>query len=124
MAHTIKCYFSLKEQIEGCSDAFFVRKDGRPFTQYNVSKVVKDFMGCRSHADRISPYVFRHSFATHLLNEGADISAIKELLGHSDLAATEVYTHVSRQYLKETYRHAHPRATRKDDSQKNENSNL
>ncbi len=113
LAHTIKSYFSLKRQIEGCSKAFFVRADGSPFNEYCVTKVVKQFMTPISHADRISPHIFRHSFATHLLNEGADINAIKELLGHTDLAATEVYTHVSRQHLKETYKHAHPRATKK-----------
>ncbi len=110
LAHTIKCYFSLKVEIEGCSTAFFVRSDGTPFTQYNISKVVKDYMTFFSNAERISPHIFRHSFATHLLNEGADINAIKELLGHTDLAATEVYTHVSREHLKETYQHAHPRS--------------
>ena len=113
LLHNIKCYFSLKKQIEGCSDAFFVRADGRPFTEYNVQAVVKKYMTLFSKADRISPHVFRHSFATHMLNEGVDISAIKELLGHADLTATEVYTHVSRQHLKETYTHAHPRATKK-----------
>lgn len=105
----INSYFSLKKEIEGCSEAFFVRDDGSPFTQNDVAKVVKKYMSQFSNADRISPHVFRHSFATHLLNEGADISAIKELLGHTDLTATEVYTHVSRQHLKETYKHTHPR---------------
>ncbi|MBP5547578.1 MAG: tyrosine-type recombinase/integrase [Bacteroidales bacterium] len=112
--HTIKCYFSLKSENGLTSEAFFVRTDGKPFTQYDVRKIVLKYMGQFSNADRISPHVFRHSFATHLLNEGADISAIKELLGHSDLTATEVYTHVSRQHLKETYKHTHPREIKKD----------
>lgn len=113
LAHTIKCYFSLKDQEVGPAEAFFVRLDGTPFKPYDVAKVVKQYMTAISHADRISPHVFRHSFATHLLNEGADIGAIKELLGHSDLSATEVYTHVSRQHIKESYKHAHPREIRK-----------
>lgn len=107
--HNIKCYFSLKREKGYGTEAFFVRDDGTPFTKYDVSKAVKKYMGPVSQADRISPHVFRHSFATHLLNEGADINAIKELLGHTDLSATEVYTHVSRQHLKETYLHTHPR---------------
>ena len=96
------------------SEFLFVRADGTPLTNYDVGKTVKKYMGSLSRADRISPHIFRHSFATHLLNEGADINAIKELLGHSDLSATEIYTHVSRQYLKETYKHTHPRERRND----------
>ena len=109
LLHNIKCYFSLKEQEVGKSDAFFVRNNGTPFKGYDVDRIVKRYMTPLSHADRISPHVFRHSFATHMLNEGADIGAIKELLGHTDLSATEVYTHVSRQRIQEVYRHAHPR---------------
>jgi integrase/recombinase XerC len=113
--HTIKCYFSLKRQMGFGSEVFFMRSDGTPFTRYDVYKTVKKYMSLFSHADKISPHVFRHSFATHMLNDGADIGAIKELLGHTDLSATEVYTHVSRQHLKDTYRHTHPRATKKSE---------
>ena len=114
LLHNIKCYFSLKRENGFNSEVFFVRDDGTPFTRYDVKKRVKRYMTLFSNAERISPHVFRHSFATHLLNEGADINAIKELLGHTDLAATEVYTHVSRQHLKETYKHAHPRELKID----------
>ncbi len=115
LLHNIKCYFSLKREKVGETEAFFVRQNGMPFEEHDVAMVVKKYMTLFSNADRISPHVFRHSFATHLLNEGADINAIKELLGHTDLAATEVYTHVSRQYMQETYRHTHPRAQRKSE---------
>lgn len=109
LLHTIKCYFSLKKENGFSSEAFFVNDSGEPFTRYCVSKTVKRYMTIFSNADRISPHVFRHSFATHMLNDGADINAIKELLGHADLTATEVYTHVSRMHLKNTYEHTHPR---------------
>jgi len=107
--HNIKCYFSLKRQNGFDSEVFFVRNNGLPFSQYDVTKIVKHYMTLFSNADRISPHIFRHSFASHLINDGADINAIKDLLGHADLSSTEVYTHVSRQYLKDTYRHTHPR---------------
>lgn len=113
LAHNIQCYFSLKQGIENCSNTLFVGETGKPMSKSNVETVVKKYMSLVSNADRISPHVFRHSFATHLLNEGADINAIKELLGHADISATEIYTHVTREHLKETYKHAHPRANKK-----------
>lgn len=113
MACNIKRFFALKEEISDCSDSLFVKKDGKPITTALVASAVKRYMTLVSNAERISPHIFRHSFATHMLNEGADINAIKELLGHTDLAATEVYTHVTREHLKETYKHAHPRANKK-----------
>ena len=70
-------------------------------------------MNLLSNAERTSPHIFRHSFATHMLDEGANIDAIKDLLGHSSLDSTEIYTHVTRQHLKESYKHAHPRALKK-----------
>lgn len=114
LLHNIKCYISLKRQNNIDTDYFFVHKNGKPFTAYDVYKTVKKYMTLFSHADKISPHVFRHSFATHMLNEGADIGAIKELLGHTDLAATEIYTHVTRQYMKEIYSHTHPRAKKSE----------
>ena len=75
-----------------------------------MGDIVKKYMSKVSNADRISPHILRHSFATHLLNNGADINAIKELLGHSSLAATQVYTHNTIEKLKKIYKSAHPRA--------------
>lgn len=112
LLHNIKCYFSLKRQNNIDSEFFFVNAAGKPFTAHDVYTTVKKYMTLFSHAGKISPHVFRHSFATHMLNEGADIGAIKELLGHTDLAATEIYTHVTRQHMKEVYSHTHPRTRR------------
>lgn len=113
LADNIKCYFSLKREIEGRSGAFFVQANGKPMTVAMIYNVVKKYMPLISNAEKISPHVFRHSFATHMLNEGADLEAIKDILGHANLGVTEIYTHVTREHLKEAYKHAHPRAQKK-----------
>lgn len=114
LARNISDYLALKHQETGDSEWLFVNAKGKPITPQEVYRVVKKYMPALSNADRISPHVFRHSFATHILNEGGNIQAIKELLGHADLATTEVYTHVTREHLKEVYRHAHPRNKRQE----------
>ena len=110
LAHNIKQYIALKEEEKGASEWLFVGRKGGQITTQDIYNTVKKYMPLLSNADRISPHVFRHSFATHILNEGGNIQAIKELLGHADLATTEVYTHVTREHLKEVYSFAHPRA--------------
>jgi integrase/recombinase XerC len=75
-----------------------------------VYNIVKQYLGSVSTNERKSPHVLRHSFATHLTNNGADINAVKELLGHSSLASTQIYTHNSIEKLKEVYKLAHPKA--------------
>ena len=95
------------------TDRLLINGKGRAVSDGMIYLIVKRYMSPISTAERVSPHVFRHSFATHMLNEGANIDAIKELLGHSDLGTTEVYTHVAREHLKETYKHAHPRANKK-----------
>ena len=119
LAHNISKYLSLRNKLASemelplSTDKLLVNSKGREVSASMVYSIVKKYMTVLSSADRISPHVFRHTFATHMLTEGANIDAIKELLGHSDLAATEIYTHVTREHLKETYKHAHPRATNK-----------
>lgn len=113
LEHNISKYLALKKQISDIPESFFITAKGKPMNEAQVYQVVKKYMSSLSNAQRISPHIFRHSFATHMLNEGADINALKELLGHSDIAATEVYTHVTREHLKDTYKHAHPRSTTK-----------
>ncbi|MHA4899855.1 tyrosine-type recombinase/integrase, partial [Enterococcus faecium] len=71
---------------------------------------VKKYLSAVTTVQKRSPHVLRHSFATHLMNNGADLNAVKELLGHSSLAATQVYTHNSIEQLKEVFKKAHPKA--------------
>ena len=75
-----------------------------------IYRTVKDYLNCISSVERKSPHVLRHTFATHLLNKGADLNAVKDLLGHSSLAATQVYTHNSLERLKAVFDQAHPKA--------------
>ncbi len=88
----------------------FVTKNGSKVYPVLIYRIVHKYIEMVSTIEQKSPHVIRHTFATHLLNQGADLNAIKELLGHSSLAATQVYTHTSIGKLKEIYNNAHPRA--------------
>ena len=83
---------------------------GEPLYPMFVQRLVKKNLGEYSQLEKLSPHVLRHTYATHLLNRGADLNAIKELLGHANLAATQVYTHNSMEKMKAIYLQAHPKA--------------
>lgn len=93
------------------TEALFITKKGNSIYPRLVQQLVKKQLQRVSEIQQKSPHVLRHSFATHLLDNGAEIIAIKELLGHSNLAATQVYTHTSVERLKNVYKKAHPRAS-------------
>ncbi len=106
----IEAYISERNKaISYSADNLFVTSKGKPIYPMFVYRIVKQYISMVSTIDKRSPHVLRHTFATHLLDNGSDINAIKDLLGHSSLAATQVYTHNTIEKLKKSYK-AHPRA--------------
>ncbi len=112
MIRTIDAYLVIKdkEAVGGDNDYLLVTNKGDKLYPRFVYRVVTEALKLVSTQDKRSPHGLRHTFATHLLNNGAEINAIKELLGHSSLAATQVYTHNTFEKLKKIYKQAHPRA--------------
>jgi integrase/recombinase XerC len=96
--------------VQTATGAVLVSSRGRPVGNRIIQRTVTDRLHAMGRRGKSSPHVLRHSFATHLLDNGADLMAVKEMLGHSSLSTTQKYTHVSMKKLKETYAKAHPRA--------------
>lgn len=104
-------YLNWREQsVPAISNRLFVRSDGAPMQYNEVRIVVRNALSAVTTMKKKSPHVLRHTFATAMLNNGAELEAVKELLGHESLAATEVYTHATFAELKKEYEQAHPRA--------------
>jgi integrase/recombinase XerC len=108
---TIKEYLRERSSLQNIADSeyFFLTKKGVKIYETLVYRIINDYFSVASNKVKKSPHILRHSFATHLLNQGADLNAVKELLGHSSLAATQIYTHNSIEELKKVYSNAHPR---------------
>ena len=88
----------------------FLSKNGKQLTRMTIYNIMKKWARISGINRDISPHTFRHSFATHLLEGGADLRAVQEMLGHSDISTTQIYTHLDNEYLKEVHRTFHPRA--------------
>lgn len=103
-------YLELRQAIAPPTMHLFITEKGKPMYPKLVYRIVKELLSLVTMQPQRSPHVIRHTFATHLLNSGADLNAIKALLGHSSLAATQIYTHNSIERLKNVYKQAHPKA--------------
>lgn len=116
VVQTAKAYLTLRNELEIIKDGemLFLTKKGLKIYETLVYRIINDYFSRASSKVKTSPHILRHSFATHLLNQGANLNAVKELLGHSSLAATQVYTHNSLAELKKVYANAHPRSKKEE----------
>ena len=112
LKESISEYLKIKSQEFNnvISDYLFISKSGIQLSEKYVYRTVNEYFKLVSPKVKKAPHVLRHSFATHLINEGADINSVKELLGHSSLSATQVYSHTSMERIKEVFKNSHPRA--------------
>ncbi len=105
-----KAFINERNAFDCNHDYLIITKDGNQSNDTLIYRTVKKYLGTVTTLEKRSPHVLRHTFATQMLNNGADINAIKEILGHANLSATQIYTHTSFEKLKIVYNQAHPRA--------------
>jgi integrase/recombinase XerC len=105
-------YIKVKDEIftSGIDEWFFITDKGNKLYDKYVYNTVNSYLAMVTTIEKKSPHILRHTFATHMLNRGADLNSIKELLGHANLSATQIYTHNTFEKLKKVYKQAHPRA--------------
>jgi integrase/recombinase XerC len=110
LSRNLQEYLKVKQEDALSHQSLLVTSKGKPLSPTIVNRIVNAILSQVTTNRKRSPHVLRHSFATHLLDHGADINAVKELLGHANLSATQVYTHNSIDKLKKSYKQAHPRS--------------
>ena len=110
---SIQKYLDVRKSMDTSELYLFLTDSGKKMYPKLVYNIINSYFSSATTKQKKSPHVLRHSFATHLLDNGADLNAVKELLGHAGLAATQVYTHSSIAELKNQYKNAHPRMTNK-----------
>ncbi|WP_299017350.1 tyrosine-type recombinase/integrase [uncultured Polaribacter sp.] len=113
VVNTIQNYIEARQKYQKEEDFLLLTEKGNKLYETLVYRVINSYFSKVSLKVKKSPHILRHSFATHLLNEGANLNSVKELLGHSSLASTQVYTHNSLDAIKKVYNNAHPRSTKK-----------
>ncbi|RPD98525.1 integrase [Aureibaculum marinum] len=109
---TLTDYLKERKHLDSNNDYLFLTNKGNKLYPNFVYRIINEYFSTVSSKVKKSPHVIRHSFATHLLNQGADLNSVKELLGHSSLASTQIYTHSSLNELKKIYNQAHPRSSK------------
>lgn len=112
--NTLETYLIERSKIVKNSDFLFITEKGNKIYETLVYRVINSYFSKVSSKVKKSPHILRHSFATHLLNEGADLNSVKELLGHASLASTQVYTHNSLEAIKQVYNQAHPKSKKNE----------
>ena len=112
LTEKIEIYKKLRNEISGANENnfFFLTDKGKKIYEKLVYRIINHYLSIITTIDKRSPHVLRHTFATHMLNNGANLNAIKELLGHANLSATQIYTHNTIEKLKKVYKQSHPKA--------------
>ena len=115
LANLLLNYLQIRNPQEEFKSYFFVNRKGKKLTEKFVYVVVNKYLSLVTSKKKTSPHILRHSFATHVLDNGAEISKVKKILGHSSLASTQVYTNANIEQLKKVFNQAHPRAVKKEE---------